>query len=278
MRAHVLGTTLPEKYPRTFSAVLFGPPGTGKTTLLKALARSAGLPLVQLTPSDIARAGEQGIEKTAKQIFDALSMLTSAVIIFDEFEPILLKREAGTQNEARNIFTFLTPGMLPKITKLYEAAKKQGIAYCLVTNHYQKLDEAAIRRERFDEHIVINHPDVLSRAGMFLDRLRKFKGDTGLGDEGRRRRFDDVIRSTGRDTIQDLATVLFKVPEKEGEDLIPGTYAYYVLSDGDKPNVGRAWSPVAPDGGQVKVTKLEGRRDDQERELADNSIWAILKK
>ncbi|HEX8161465.1 MAG TPA: ATP-binding protein [Pyrinomonadaceae bacterium] len=277
MRAHVLGTGLPAKYAPTFSAVLFGPPGTGKTTLLKALARSSRRPLVQITPSDIARAGEQWIEKSAKQIFDALSMLTGVVIIFDEFEPILLKRDPSGQKEERSIFTFLTPGMLPKLTKLYEAAEEQGIAYCLVTNHYQKLDEAAIRRGRFDEHIVIYHPDYISRAGMFLDRLRKrpevSRVNEGRFDEGQRRRFDEVIKRTSHANIQDLAKDSFRVPEA-GTPLQPGTYASYVIT-GDKPERFAPARP-APDVDHAGLTPLEEWREKKERDLADSSIWESL--
>lgn len=272
MRAHVLGTTPPVAYPPAFSAVLFGPPGTGKTTLLQALARSSKRPLVQITPSDIARAGEQWIEKSAKQIFDALSMLTEAVIIFDEFEPILLKRDPSGQKEERSIFSFLTPGMLPKITKLYEAAEEQGIAYCLVTNHYQKLDEAAIRHGRFDEHIVIYHPDFLSRAGMFLDRLKKH-GEAATLTEDQRRRFDEVIKWTARANVQDLAKDSFRV-QKSGESLGRGTYAHYVMT-GDKPErSARSWS--APDEDHAESTTLEKWRENKERELADSSLWESL--
>lgn len=273
MRAHVLGTEPPAKYPPAFSAVLFGPPGTGKTTLLKALARSSKRPLVQLTPSDIARAGEQWIEKSAKQIFDALSMLTGAVVIFDEFEPILLKREADSQKEERSIFTFLTPGMLPKITKLYEAAKEQGVAYCLVTNHYQKLDEAAIRHGRFDEHIVIYHPDFLSRAGMLLDRLKNHSEATELSAE-QRRRFDEVIKWTARANVEDLAKDSFRVTKKD-KPLTPGTYARYIIY-GEKPDRNaRSWS--SPDEDHAESTLLEKWREDKERELADGSLWDSLK-
>jgi hypothetical protein len=276
MRAHVLGTTLPESYPKAFSGVLFGPPGTGKTTLLKALASSSKRPLVQITPSDIARFGEQWIEKSAKLIFDALSMLTQAVIIFDEFEPILLKRETGDQKETRNIFTFLTPGMLPKITKLYEAAEQQGIAYCLVTNHYKKLDEAAIRRGRFDEHIVIYHPDFLSRAGMFLDRLKKRDEITKLEDKSRRR-FDEVMKWTAGVNIQDLAKDWFKVPKKS-DGLVPETFAHYVSMPDEKPaNMGRVRPSGTSEEEQLESTPLEKWWENKERELADGSLWDSLK-
>lgn len=276
MHAHVLNATLPSYYsPARFSGVLYGPPGTGKTTLLEALARSTNLPLVQMTPSDIARAGEQGIEKSAKMIFDALSMLTKAVIIFDEFEPILLKRETNSPEEERSIFTFLTPGMLPKLKKLYEAAKQQGIAYCLVTNHYQKLDEAAIRRGRFDEHIAIYHPDSLSRAGMFLDRLYKHEKVKVL-DDNQKRRFDNAIKWTEGVNIQDLSKDFFNVPEKG--DLSSKTYAAYVLKNSKGVKHGRVRHDTPPEEDHHDPTPLEEWLGNQERNLTYGSIWEFLKK
>lgn len=277
MRAHVMGTTLPKPYaPPIFSGVLFGPPGTGKTTLMEAIARSSRLPLVQVTPSDIAHAGEQAIEKSAKMIFDALSMLTKAVIIFDEFEPILLDRKATGKKEERNIFTFLTPGMLPKLKKLYGAAEEQRLAYCLVTNHYGKLDKAAIRHGRFDEHIAIYHPDYLSRVGMFLDRLYQHEGVTKL-NTAQKRRFESVIKWTGGVNMQDLAKDLFRVPKKR-EKLLPNSFAAYVLHNSELVNVGKVRPNSEQNEEQAAPTLLEKWLSDGEGELAYNSLWDILKK
>lgn len=177
MRAHILDVELPEKLlqgrqldPKVFSLVLYGPPGTGKTTLVEALARTCEVPLVEISPSDIAQSGEEGIEKRAREIFMALSMLSRSVILFDEFEAILSPRETA-RRERPSLFKLLTPGMLPKLTKLYEAAKVQQTAYCLLTNHKEQIDEAAIRAGRFDLHFPILRPDPTSRGGAIARRL-----------------------------------------------------------------------------------------------------------
>jgi hypothetical protein len=185
MRAHIEGIELPGKYSTEFSAVLHGPPGTGKTTLLEALASSSHVPLVEMSPSDIAVSGEEQMEARTRTIFQALSMLTRVVIIFDEFEPVLWKRtHPGPGHQQRDLYTFLTPGMLPKLTRLYSAAKEKRIAYALVTNHLEQLDKAAVRQGRFDHRVGIYMPDPVSRAGrLMLECIAKKQTGNGSGGE-----------------------------------------------------------------------------------------------
>ena len=146
------------------SLVLSGPAGTGKTTLVEALAQSCGVPLVEVTPSDLAKAGEAALERRARTVFKALSLLTHVVILFDEFDPILRRRDASGE-KAFTYFSFLTPGMLPKLKNLSEKARERSVAYVLVTNLLGTLDKAAVRRGRFDERLAVFSPDPLSRLG-----------------------------------------------------------------------------------------------------------------
>ncbi|WP_433705934.1 ATP-binding protein [Paraburkholderia sacchari] len=162
MRAHVMraGGDV-----RT-SLVLHGPGGTGKTMLIEALARTCDLPLVEVTPSDLAKSGEANVEGRARAVFDALAMLSRVVILFDEFDPILKRRDESGEKET-NFYTFVTPGMLPKLKALQESAKERSFAYALITNLVGTLDLPAIRKGRFDEVVGVYPPDPLSRAGHF---------------------------------------------------------------------------------------------------------------
>ena len=148
------------------SAVLYGPPGTGKTSLVEAIASSAGVPLVEVTPSDILLGGEEKIETRARVVFEALAMLSEVVINFDEFDRVLWDR--GQAGNSDTIFQFLTPGMLPKLKKLHDEAREQRTVFVLSTNLIGGLDAAAIREGRFDRKIGIYPPDALSRMGRLL--------------------------------------------------------------------------------------------------------------
>jgi KaiC/GvpD/RAD55 family RecA-like ATPase len=256
MRAHIDGVKLPPGYPPLFSAVLHGPPGTGKTTLLEALAKSSKVPLVELSPSDIAVSGEEAIEARARAIFQALSMLTRVVVIFDEFEPVLAKRPDAAdkeeeqhqqqhhhhQQQQSGMYKFLTPGMLPKLTRLYGAAKSKKIAYALVTNLKHELDPAAIRKGRFDHHVAIYRADPVSRAGRLMLQCRMhWPDDRELADElppEATRRFEATVVTSGGMTPDRLAARWLPNPENRGA--IPPVVEA-IFGDG-------AWEPISPTG------------------------------
>jgi hypothetical protein len=92
-------------------------------------------------------------------------LLTRVVILFDEFDPVLWRRDPGTR--PKDVFAFLIPGMLPKLRMLYKTAERRSAAYVLITNLIGSLDEPTIREGRFDEKIGIYPPDLLSRCGRF---------------------------------------------------------------------------------------------------------------
>ena len=111
-------------------------------------------------------------------MFEALTLLTRVVILFDEFDPVLWRRDP--EQKERSVFTFLTPGMLPKLKDLRQLARKRSSAFVLSTNLIGCLDEAAVREGRFDKKVGIYPPDPLSRTGRLFNQLDKFLEDEGV--------------------------------------------------------------------------------------------------
>jgi ABC-type dipeptide/oligopeptide/nickel transport system ATPase subunit len=177
MRAHLVGTGRARKSLRAKeelgdlpirSLILYGPPGTGKTTLVKSLAVTSNVDLVEVMSHDLYKPGTEKVMEQTSFVMDALKLLTSAVILFDEFEPILHPRP----EIAKSITEMLTGNMLPKLDALYKAAGQNGIAYVLSTNYVERLEPAAIRAGRFDRITFIYYPDAASRACRLVSEYR----------------------------------------------------------------------------------------------------------
>lgn len=265
MRAHIVRSSLPTSYlppekekERLFSAVLYGPPGTGKTTFAEALGLSSDVPVVKLSPSDLIVQGQELMEGRARDVFEALSMLTQAVVILDEFEPVLKERGSDentikAQSKSKSIleatdktigallriadkddpkFRFLLAGMLPKLIKMHNAAKNQSLAYVLATNYIKDIDDAAKRVGRFDVKIPVYNPCPLSRAGTFLYRLCMVNKDWKL-DSTNTGRLIEVIQATCNQPASEIVQNFFKIDEKKNE--FESAWFSYFLTNEDKP-------------------------------------------
>ncbi len=215
MRAHLLGTGRAKKALQKKEAlgalslrslILYGPPGTGKTTLVKSLAVTSNVDVVEVMAHDLYGPGTERVMEQASHVMDALKLLTSTVILFDEFEPILHLRP---EHPVR-ITEMLTGNMLPKLDALYKSAEHNGIAYILLTNYVERLDSAAIRVGRFDRLRFIYYPDAASRVcrlvselGHLMNRLKAAKLPASP-DPGYERRLMEVAAKTARRQINHL--------------------------------------------------------------------------
>lgn len=131
------------------SAVLFGPPGTGKTSIVEALAGCLGWDYVEILASDFLSDGVDAVPARADRIFDLVMQLDRCVVLFDEIDELIRER-SGDQSDPFG--RFLTTSMLPKIAKLW----KQGrVIFFVATNHVAKADSAITRSSRFDARVFV---------------------------------------------------------------------------------------------------------------------------
>src|SRR5207237_8055911 len=68
--------------------VLFGPPGTGKTTFAKGIASRLGWPFVEIEPSEIGAEGAERQATRLAEMFDRLLELPAAVPFVDDVEDL----------------------------------------------------------------------------------------------------------------------------------------------------------------------------------------------
>lgn len=93
------------------AAILFGPPGTSKTTLARSLAEVIEWKYVEIHASHFVAEGLGEVQRTADRIFKQLSELDHAVVLFDEIDELVRERDVEEDAFGR----FLTTSMLPKL-------------------------------------------------------------------------------------------------------------------------------------------------------------------
>ena len=146
------------------SALLFGPPGTSKTEITKAIADDLGWPLVEITPSDFVKGTLANVYLQADEIFDDLMDLSGVVVFFDEMDALVQTREGETQLDMAS--QFLTTSMLPKLTRLHELGR---VIFLMATNFQDRFDAAIKRAGRFDLLLCMGPPTVSEK----LERLHR---------------------------------------------------------------------------------------------------------
>jgi hypothetical protein len=152
-----------------WSVLLYGPPGTSKTFLAKAIAAELGWPLISISPSDFLAKGDANIEVRAQEIFSAFSAGSRLVFLFDEIDELIRDRKGN--KDQRSALSFLTPSFLTKLQDFRDAAEKNEFIFILATNYKDRIDAAAIRSGRIDQLLPIVYPDSASRAFITIRHL-----------------------------------------------------------------------------------------------------------
>jgi transitional endoplasmic reticulum ATPase len=141
------------------AVVLFGPPGTGKTTFAKAIASRLEWSFVEVFPSRLA-ADPLGLAGALRATFETVSELEHAVVFIDEVEEIAARRGGEPPSTMQ--------GVTNELLKLIPAFREQPDRLLVVaTNFIRALDPAFLRHGRFDYVIPIGLPDAAARRAIW---------------------------------------------------------------------------------------------------------------
>ena len=140
--------------------VLFGPPGTGKTTFAKGAASRLGWPFVELFPSRLAGESPAGLAAALREAFALVAELDKVVVFIDEVEEIAGVRRPRTASAAQGV----TNEMLKLIPPFRE--QDERLLIC-ATNSVRALDSAFLRHGRFDYVIPVGPPDPAAREAIW---------------------------------------------------------------------------------------------------------------
>ncbi len=161
--------------------LLFGPPGVGKTMLMRAVSSRIGeVRMLMLSGAELSRYGLERAVLTIKQTFDRARENAPAVIFVDEIDALLPTREGASM---------LGVEMTSEFLQEMDGIKEMGnIVVVGATNRPDKLDPALLRGGRFDKLILVQPPNERDRAEIFEKNLSKvpLDADVDFGKLGER--------------------------------------------------------------------------------------------
>ncbi|QBM85688.1 AAA family ATPase [Metschnikowia aff. pulcherrima] len=147
--------------------LLHGPPGTGKTMLLRCIAHESDAHVLMVNGPLIVSKYLGETENALRDLFAEATKYQPAIIFMDEIDSLAPKRgldDAG-ETESRVVATLLT-----MMDGMGDAGRVVVVG---ATNRPNSIDPALRRPGRFDQEVEIGIPDAESRAAILTKQLAR---------------------------------------------------------------------------------------------------------
>tara|TARA_B100000470_G_scaffold1317_1_gene914 strand:- start:190 stop:2337 length:2148 start_codon:yes stop_codon:yes gene_type:complete len=142
------------KPPR--GALLYGPPGCGKTILARALATESGGNMILVRGPEILSKWVGESEKALREIFRKAKAASPCVIIFDELDS-LAKMKNGEEGGG------IGENILSQMLTEMEEGTTSRVVIIGITNRPDLIDNSMLRTGRLDLNVFVNPPDEKGR-------------------------------------------------------------------------------------------------------------------
>lgn len=166
LRHPTLFKTLGVKPPR--GVLLYGPPGSGKTLIARAIANETGAFFFLLNGPEIMSKMAGEAEANLRKAFEEAEKNSPAIIFIDEIDSIAPKRDK-TQGEVEK-------RVVSQLLTLMDGLKGRGhVVVIAATNRPNTIDPALRRFGRFDRELDIGVPDEVGRMEILRIHTKNMK-------------------------------------------------------------------------------------------------------
>ena len=173
----------PVKYPEAYTGdditrgfILYGPAGTGKTELCRALANEAGMNSSYISGTSFQSKWVGESEANVRAWFEELKENQPSIGVIDELDAIT------SQRTGQDVYgDKLVDQILTSMTDIYN--ENDDVFILGLTNNFDKVDNAIKRAERFSKHILIDAPDRDGVKAIFDIHTRNRRLDENIDKE-----------------------------------------------------------------------------------------------
>ena len=153
--------------------LLHGPPGTGKTFVVKAVAHEAGAAFFSVKGAELLDKYVGESERGVRDLFSRARTTAPSIIFFDELDALAPVRGTSTTSVTDTVVAAL-------LTELDGVAERGAVAVIGATNRPDLIDPALLRSGRFETHIELGLPDQEARRALLAITDVPFGDDVDL--------------------------------------------------------------------------------------------------
>ncbi len=139
--------------------LLHGPPGTGKTFVVKALSNEAGAAFFSVKGAELLDKYVGESEAGVRDVFNRARAASPSIIFFDEFDALAPVRGNSTNSVTDSVVAAL-------LTEIDGVADRGQVSVIAATNRKDLIDPALLRAGRFETHLYLGLPPAPSRLAL----------------------------------------------------------------------------------------------------------------
>ena len=151
------------KVARPKGVLVYGPPGCGKSLLVRAAATSCAASFVSISAAELFSPYVGDSEKMVTALFQRARLAVPAILFLDELDAMVGARASGGANQGQTAQLGVVATLLQEMDGI---AASQGVIVVGATNRPDKIDAALMRPGRFDSLVYIPNPDKAARLSI----------------------------------------------------------------------------------------------------------------